>query len=232
MRRSFNRTEGLLFYIITPLVFALIICFAVVKISAPVLNPIMGALNLLSRSEVASDGDHDVVISDIFNNSGDNNTTVDNRDHIQLGTFQYPTSGVKFGQIKVENTKVDCGLYMNDDEKELKKGAGVSLKSNIPGDNGTTLIAGHCASFFSTLGGAKVGDKIYISTNYGNYVYEIFDIQIKNKNELTDSKVNEELSYTDNRLILYTCYPFNTLYSVSQRYFVYAKYVSGPVITR
>lgn len=231
MRKSFNRTEGLLFYIITPLVFALIICLTVWQIFAPVLDPVFSALNLLSTSgDISGEQGHEEVLYDPSRFEQSDNISDSNS--IQFGTFQYPTSGSKFGQISVENTSVDCGLYMSDDEKELKKGAGVSLKSNIPGDNGTTLIAGHCASFFSTLGSAKIGDKITISTNYGNYVYEIFDIQIKKVDDLSDSKVNEELSYTDNRLILYTCYPFNTLYSVSQRYFVYAKYVSGPIINR
>lgn len=219
-----------MFYIITPLVFALIICLTVWQIFSPVLYSVFSVLNLLSTNDVVDNENHEEVLYDpsrfeINNDIADPNS-------IPFGSFQYPTSGSKFGQIKIDNTNVDCALYMNDDEKELKKGAGVSLKSNIPGDNGTTLIAGHCASFFSTLGSAEIGDKIYLSTNYGNYVYEIFDIQIKKLEDLSDSKVNEELSYTDNRLILYTCYPFNTLYSVSQRYFVYAKYVSGPIINR
>ena len=46
----------------------------------------------------------------------------------------------------------------------------------------------------------------------------------------------EETAYdftrTDENLILYTCYPFDALGFTPNRYFVYAKYVSGPVLDK
>ena len=39
------------------------------------------------------------------------------------------------------------------------------------------------------------------------------------------------LSRTDENLILYTCYPFDSLGYTPFRFFVYADYVSGPALT-
>ncbi len=215
MRNKTDRTEGLLFYIITPLVFAVIIVFAAYFILKPVLAPAADIIELISMRQGDDSGSDDFV------------RIADNRD-IAFGSFAFPTVGKKFGHIKVESTSIDCGFYMGDAENLLKKGVGMSVFSSLPGDHGTTLVAGHCASYFSTLGNAKIGDSIYLDTSYGNFEFEIYDIQIRKANSFSES----ELENGNNELILYTCYPFNTLFSVSQRYFVYAKYVSGPNIIR
>ena len=39
-----------------------------------------------------------------------------------------------------------------------------------------------------------------------------------------------DFTRTDENLIMYTCYPFDALGFTPDRYFVYAKYVSGPVL--
>ena len=39
-----------------------------------------------------------------------------------------------------------------------------------------------------------------------------------------------DFTRTDENLILYTCYPFDALGFTPNRFFVYAKYVSGPVL--
>ena len=39
-----------------------------------------------------------------------------------------------------------------------------------------------------------------------------------------------EISADEENLVIYTCYPLSTLGLTSKRYFVYAEYVSGPVI--
>ena len=204
-----------MFYIITPLVFALLIVFATYFIAKPVIDPVADLIGLISMRGSADAGSDDFV------------RISDNRD-IAFGSFEFPVVGKRFGHIKVESTSIDCGFYMGDTENLLKKGVGMSVFSSLPGDHGTTLVAGHCASYFSTLGNAKIGDSIYLDTTYGNFEFEIYDIQIRKAN----SFVEAELEKGDNELILYTCYPFNTLFSVSQRYFVYAKYISGPNIIR
>ena len=51
--------------------------------------------------------------------------------------------------------------------------------------------------------------------------YEILDYQDETAYDFTR---------TDENLSLYTCYPFDALGFTPNRFFVYAKYVSGPVL--
>ena len=64
-----------------------------------------------------------------------------------------------------------------------------------------------------------------LAKGIGNYTYTIVDSRIADANDKSayDLKKNEE------NVILYTCYPFNA-YQTPNRYFVYAKYASGPQI--
>ena len=80
-------------------------------------------------------------------------------------------------------------------------------------------------AFPVVLAGAReftVGTDI---ATYGNYVYTIVNTKIADASDESayDLKKKEE------NVILYTCYPFNA-YQTPTRYFVYAKYISGPKI--
>lgn len=238
IRRSVRRKYwGLLFYIITPVAFATVALAVLIVCAGPIVRK-YGAIIDFVFPVVGSEtqfGDIDLVVKmedidnlfDVFKNDeiGKGNDV----EQIEYGQFSYPAIGSRFGYITVENTDIYCELYLGDGDAQLDKGAGIYYGSYIPGDNGVSLIAGHCASYFSTLGAASLGDRVYIKTNYGEYVYKIYDIRIEN---VAESSVYSDLQKGDNSIILYTCYPFNTLFTVSERYFVYAEYVSGPIINR
>ena len=80
------------------------------------------------------------------------------------------------GIISVENTDINCDLYFGDSDYNLDRGAELYDGSNLPGAGGVSLIAGHCASFFSTLGSAQIGDLIKIETTYGTYTLSLIHI--------------------------------------------------------
>ena len=100
--------------------------------------------------------------------------------------------------------------------------------STIPGYGSTTLIGGHNNTFFNDLKSAQVGGTITITTSYGEYQYEIVDTKVLNYN---DPKAYDLTSEEDN-VVLYTCYPFDMLGLTPQRFFVYGKYSSGPLINK
>lgn len=110
----------------------------------------------------------------------------------------------------------------------LRNGVGIYSGSAIPGYGKTILVAGHNNTYFNGLKYAKPGQIIRIRTNYGNYQYEITDTQVKDQSDSTayDFDAKEE------NLILYTCYPFDELGMTPNRFFVYAKFVSGPIIDK
>ena len=71
-----------------------------------------------------------------------------------------------------------------------------------------------------------MGSTIEISTNYGQYVYEITGTKITTAQDNTAYDLDSE----EENLVLYTCYPFDQIGLTPERYFVYAKYLSGPKI--
>lgn len=96
----------------------------------------------------------------------------------------------------------------------------------IPGEGKTILLAGHNNTFFNDLQHAEAGATVTIMTHYGVYTYEVTGTEILDYQDETAY----DFTRTDENLILYTCYPFDALGFTPNRFFVYAKYVSGPVL--
>ncbi len=147
---------------------------------------------------------------------------------IKMSAVTFPQFGARFGQLSIPTASVKADLYFGDDTKELKSGVGLYNGSFIPGYGKTILIAGHNHTYFHTLGTAKIGDSVNIDTSYGKYVYQITKTQVKSATD----KTAYDLSSENENLILYTCYPFDCIGLTPQRYYVYAKYVSGPKIDK
>ena len=128
--------------------------------------------------------------------------------------------GDKLGTIRVEGTQIDCDLYWGDSDAQFDAGAGCSATDGcvLPGENGTVFIGAHTGTYFADLGSAEVGDRIYLDTYWGNFVYEITEMQVIYETD-TD-KVR--WGATEPSCILYTCYPFGILTHTDRRYAVYA----------
>ena len=90
----------------------------------------------------------------------------------------------------------------------------------------TILLAGHNNTFFNDLQHAEADATVTITTHYGVYTYEVTGTEILDYQDETAY----DFTRTDENLILYTCYPFDALGFTPNRFFVYAKYVSGPVL--
>ena len=127
---------------------------------------------------------------------------------------------------------VDCqiraDLYFGDSWYVLGNGVGIYNGSAIPGYGRTVLIAGHNNTYFNGLKYAEEGQIIKIRTNYGNYKYEITGTKITD----CEDRSAYDLNKNEENIILYTCYPFDTLGLTNLRAFIYAKYVSGPMIDK
>ena len=119
---------------------------------------------------------------------------------------------------------IKCPLFYGDGDAQLNYGVGIYAGSFIPGYGRPIIIAGHNATYFNGLKYAQIGQTILIRTSYGNYRYEVTDIQVKHK----DDSSAYDLEAQEETLTLYTCYPFDQFGLTPQGCFVYAKYVSGP----
>ncbi len=147
---------------------------------------------------------------------------------VSIREMAYPKYGKKYGVISCERLGINTDLYMGDDTKILKLGAGTYFGGKIPGDQGTVMIAAHCNSYFRRLEKAEVGDVFTIETTYGNYTYRATEIKIV---PATDTECYDfSLDYEN--LIVYTCFPLNTLLSRTKRFMVYCELVDGTLIDR
>lgn len=155
----------------------------------------------------------------------------DVQETIPMSSITFPILGDRYADITISGTTVDAPVYYGDSIKILNQGVGTyvgSVGTGIPGQGKTILMAGHNNTFFNDLQHVEVGATVTVTTHYGVYTYEVTDTKILDYQDSTAYDFTRQ----DENLILYTCYPFDALGFTPNRYFVYAKYISGPVIDR
>ena len=215
-------------FIILPIVFLLGIYTVLYIALAPTLSPFISAADMFFSDY---EKDYSTEYANIFVPVSEDSTTPTNeykQEYINIGDVQYPKYGQQFGQLIIDDCNVDTKLFFGDGNIPLRNGVGTYNGSFIPGYGKTILVAGHNNTFFNGLKHAKKGQIVKIRTSYGNYKYEITDTAVK---KATDSSAYD-LSANEENLIMYTCYPFDELGLTVNRYFVYAKFVSGPIIEK
>lgn len=158
----------------------------------------------------------------------------DGSPNIESGTVDlnryggYPQEGENYGRLVIQGTSIDCNLFYGDSPVELSSGAGTYAGASIPGEGSTVLIAGHTSTYFRDFDRIEKGTVVSIETSYGKYLYEVTDMRVAD----ADDTSAYDLTADEDNLILYTCYPFGQVSPTEQRYFVYAKWMSGPTILK
>ena len=176
---------------------------------------ILGAINLLAGKQIED------VVSVI------SRVSIDIKDKkeakpIQLkedGIENYPEYGTKYAQIKIPKIDCDLPVYFGDTLEVLKKGVGHTSGSYFPGEGGSIIYMGHNSkNTFRRFSELKKGDEIIVTTDYGEFKYKIYDMQIVGETELDKLPIQKE----EEKLMVYTCYPFVYVGYTTQRYVVYA----------
>lgn len=136
------------------------------------------------------------------------------------GIRNYPEYGTQYAHIKIDKINVDLPVYYGDTLEVLKKGVGHSSGSYFPGEGGSVVYMGHNSkSIFRRFSELQKDDMIQVTTEYGQFNYKIYDMNIINETDKLDIQKEEEI------LMIYTCYPFINIGYTKQRYVVYAKLV-------
>jgi len=207
-------------YIYMPLFFT-IIGYGIVYVAVlPILDVISSYGSLIISSD-APNFDNDQLKS-IFEAP----VNKEDRTTIPASEVTMPTAGTLYAHISCSKAGLDAPIYFGDSDTILKNGVGQYTGSSIPGFGLPILLAGHNTTYFLPLQNIVVGDIVTITTNYGIYKYQITATKIVNKNLLSSF----DLEQKKEQLIMYTCYPFNMLGTLQNRYFVYGDKISGPVI--
>lgn len=134
-----------------------------------------------------------------------------------------PNYGQKWANINIETINVDAPIYQGDSLKIIKNGVGHFTGSYYPGQGATILLVAHNSKqHFGYLYKLNIGDKIVITTDYGEFTYAVYNYEIK---KATDLENNLPIQKEKEILVLYTCYPTGGVGFISKRYVVYAQLV-------
>lgn len=210
--------------LVAPIIFLVIGYSLIYVIGKPVIQFVTSSIQLFLLKDTPN-----------FETTKQSFTAVDNkkiatnaRNELPSSKVDYPVGGQLYGKVKIEKLQLNVPLYFGDTEEILREGAGQFMGSVYPGELGTSLIGGHNVDDFGKLGAAQVGDEITLQTTYGNYVYRINQIEVRDKK---DKEINDMIyQRNDRRVILYTCYPIDSLGLTNERLFAIGEFVSGPMI--
>ncbi|ENZ5660145.1 class D sortase [Enterococcus hirae] len=190
-------------------------------IGKPVIHFVTSSIQtlLLAEAPTFKENNHKEAIKQLSTNG---------ESEISSSKIQFPHYGQLYGEISVPSIQLKTPLYFGDSATILRKGAGQYMGSTFPGEIGTTLIAGLNSDSFGKLINIKAQEIITIQTNYGSYQYEVEEVRVANKH---DTQIKQEIRQRNNaKLILYTCYPIDSIGLTDQRLFVTAKLHAGPMI--
>ena len=130
-----------------------------------------------------------------------------------------PLWGNKFATLEIPDINLVLPVYHGDTLDILKYGVGHFSGSLFPGEGGTIILDAHnTRGFFYHLPDIKMGSLIYLKTDYGVFTYEL-----RNTKVIDDTSMNDlPIQYDEEILMMYTCYPVNTIGHKNHRYVVYA----------
>jgi sortase A len=131
-----------------------------------------------------------------------------------------PLKGDSIARIEIPSIGVDEYVVEGTDLESLRKGPGHYPETPLPGERGTSAIAGHRTTYgapFRHIDELDPGDRIIIDMPDGRFIYRVEESKIVDDQDLS---VLEPVGYR--RLMLSACHP---LYSAAQRIIVYARQV-------
>jgi len=131
-----------------------------------------------------------------------------------------PLKGDSIARIQIPSIGVDEYVVEGTDLESLRKGPGHYPETPLPGERGTSAIAGHRTTYgapFRHIDELDPGDRIIIDMPDGRFIYRVEESKIVDDQDLS---VLEPVGYR--RLMLSACHP---LYSAAQRIIVYARQV-------
>lgn len=129
-----------------------------------------------------------------------------------------PLKGDAIGRITIPAIGVRGYVVEGTDTASLRKGPGHYPSTPMPGERGTSAIAGHRTTYgapFRRLDKLKKGDRITLDMPYGRFVYHVQKLKIVDDQDLSVLRRVRE-----NRLILSACHP---LYSAAQRIIAFSR---------
>lgn len=134
----------------------------------------------------------------------------------------YPQYGTRYGNIKIDSLNVNLPLYYGDELTYLRYGVGQSSSAYFPGEGASIICMGHNnRNMLYDLPKIKNDAIIEIDTTYGTFKYKVYKTEIINMYDVDKLTIQQK----EEILMLYTCYPVETLGDKKDRFVVFAKRV-------
>lgn len=133
----------------------------------------------------------------------------------------YPFKGDYIGTITIPILNKTFPIYEGTSNGELKKGVGHFTGSVLPGIKDNSVLSAHRQNQFKEIGKLKIGDQIIINIGVEEYIYEVIGTKVVKSNDKTVIVSTEEAILT-----LTTCYPFNYILAVTERYIVSSRLIN------
>jgi sortase A len=131
-----------------------------------------------------------------------------------------PLKGDAIARIEIPAIGVSEYVVEGTDTTDLRKGPGHYPETPLPGERGTSAIAGHRTTYgapFRNVDDLKPGQVIRVDMPDGTFVYRVERVKIVDDQDLS---VLDPVGYK--RLMLSACHP---LYSAAERVIVFARQV-------
>lgn len=122
--------------------------------------------------------------------------------------------GDPFGRISIPRIGLSAMIVEGDDEATLRDAVGHIPGSAAPWGSGNVALRGNRDTFFRGLSRVRLDDVILLETRQGTYHYRVVRIMV------VDPRHVEMVRNSESDLTLVTCYPFQNVGAVPQRYIV------------
>ena len=140
-------------------------------------------------------------------------------------------AGYRIANVTIPRLGVDSVVVRYGGQAQIDAGLCIWADCDIPGTYGVTLLCGHNYNKNWKIGNLRIGDRLYLDTVYGQYVFEVYNAFV---NKRGGEIVWLEEAYFDANptdMVLMTCYPFDSDGLDGRRYLVQCRMVKGPDVT-
>ena len=143
-------------------------------------------------------------------------------DSVKRRLTNYPKWGSVFATLEIPSINLNIPVYQGDSLDILKYGVGHFSGSYFSGEGGSIVLAAHNSrQFFYRLPELKKDATIIIKTNYGTFTYKLYDTKIIKGTDMSSLPIQNDKEI----LMMYTCYPVNTIGHKTKRYVIYAELI-------
>ncbi len=151
---------------------------------------------------------------------------------VNIKDIQYPKLGEQYAMLTCKRIELEVPVYWGDTTKILNAGVGQFMGSFLPGFDRSILLSAHNTTYFKPIEQIQVGDIVICDTNYGEFQYIVDEVSIMNVEDAEDM-LNRILALPEEKLIMYTCYPFQSIVgNKEKRIFVFADKLTGPRVIK